>query len=149
MRQTRVMTEPQDPFSPPPYGAPAPTPYGQPQPYGAPMPAARRNGFGIAALVLGLVSFCTFWTLVIPALALFFGMAGQRRASRGLATNGGLAIAGAVLGGLGLLGGLAIDGFLLKHRDAVSTYYHCVQDAHGNQDAVTACENSFQDDLGG
>ena len=143
------MTEPQDPFAQQPYGAPAPTPYGQPLPYGAPVPVAKRNGFGIAALVLGLVSFCTFWTILVPALALGFGIAGQRRASKGLATNGGLAVAGAVLGGLGLLGGLAIDGFLLNHRAAVRTYITCTQDAGSDKDAVKVCEDNFRDDLSG
>lgn len=71
---------------------------------------AAQNGLGTAGFVLGLVgfllSFVPFvgivaWPLVI--LGLVLAILGFVRSRRGLATNGGLAIAGVVLSALGLL----------------------------------------------
>jgi hypothetical protein len=62
--------------------------------YGAP-PVRRRNGMGVAALVLGIVGF-----LIGPCsiLAIVFGRIGLNRAAHGEATNRGMAQAGFVLG---------------------------------------------------
>jgi hypothetical protein len=62
--------------------------------YGAP-PVRRRNGMGVAALVLGIVGF-----LVGPCgiLAIVFGRIGLNRVARGEATNRGVATGGFVLG---------------------------------------------------
>ncbi|MFH8981332.1 DUF4190 domain-containing protein [Streptomyces varsoviensis] len=68
------------------------------------------NGMGITGLVLGIVGVCLgafiilFWMSWLPALlAVIFGAVGMSRARKGLATNGGMALAGVILGGLGLL----------------------------------------------
>lgn len=62
--------------------------------YGAP-PVRRRNGMGVAALVLGIVAF-----LIPPTsiLAVVFGRIGLNRVARGEATNRGVAQAGFILG---------------------------------------------------
>ena len=75
--------------------------------YGAP-PVRRRNGMGVAALVLGIVGF-----LVGPCsiLAIIFGRIGLNRVARGEATNRGVAQAGFVLGIVTLL--LWILGLIL------------------------------------
>jgi hypothetical protein len=67
--------------------------------YGAP-PVRRRNGMGVAALVLGIAAF-----LISPLsiLAIIFGRIGLNRAARGEATNRGVAQAGFVLGIVTLL----------------------------------------------
>lgn len=71
---------------------------------------APRNGFGVTALVLGILgllfSFIPFigviaWPLVL--LGLLFGVLGVVRASRGRADNRGVAIAGTVLSAIGLV----------------------------------------------
>ncbi len=141
------MTEPPDPFAAQPYGAPAATPHGQPLPYGTPIAAQRRNGYGITGFVAGLVSICLFWTVVAPAAALGFGIAGHRRVARGEATNGGLAVAGVVLGALGLLIGIAVDAYAFAHRDALRNYVTCVDDAAGNKAAIEVCRTKLDDDL--
>ncbi|MCB5911463.1 DUF4190 domain-containing protein [Streptomyces pinistramenti] len=99
-----------NPWSPPPPGS---APVGQ-EPY--PMPMAPvwapqpRNGMGIAALVLGIISvvlglfIILFWMSWLPALlALIFGFVGLSQVRRGLATNKGMAVTGVVLGAVGLV----------------------------------------------
>ncbi|WP_030672571.1 DUF4190 domain-containing protein [Streptomyces rimosus] len=104
--------EARDPWTPPPPG-PAPDPASAPwTPYPMdPLMAARppRNGIGITALVLGIVSLVLgvlvilFWMTWLPGLlAVIFGIIGMRRDRKGLATNGTVAMVGTVLGGLGL-----------------------------------------------
>jgi hypothetical protein len=170
------MTDPQDPFAapapgdqpspPPPYGAPAyPTapPYGAPPagsapPYGAPLPygtpsgpmTGHRNGMGVTALVLGIVgATCLFWTVIAPALGVIFGLVGRRRAKRGEATNGGVALAGAILGGFGLLFAAVFYGYLIANAAAVSRYYDCIQAANGDTVIQQHCQDQFRADLGG
>lgn len=78
-----------------------------PQP--APAALQPRNGFGVAALVLGIVGavFALIpivgviaWPMVIVGLV--FGVLGILRARKGVATNKGVAISGTVLSGVGL-----------------------------------------------
>ncbi|MFD6419036.1 DUF4190 domain-containing protein [Streptomyces sp. NPDC060194] len=100
-------------------GPPAPSPYGYGG-YGYGWPGAHgpqpQNGFGIAALVLGIVSVVLFcvWGLgvVLGALALVFGILGRRRANRGQADNGGVALAGIILGAIGAVVSAVFLGFL-------------------------------------
>ncbi|AZS89821.1 DUF4190 domain-containing protein [Streptomyces griseoviridis] len=70
------------------------------------------NGMGTAALVLGIlaaVGFC-FWPLaiVLGVLALIFGGIGRAKATRGEATNPGVALAGMICGGFGVLFGIGM-----------------------------------------
>lgn len=154
------MTEPSDPFSPPsePYGTPAPPPppaygapqWGQPAPYGAPVPAGpRRNGFGIAALVLGVVSICGFTLVVPPVLAIVFGFLGRGRAKRGEATNKGMATAGAVLGVVTLTLSVLVYGLLIANFDAFQRYDDCNQAHVGDRQAQDQCARDFVRDVFG
>jgi hypothetical protein len=114
---------PGDPYTAPPYDAPPrqPPPYGQGQSPGGPgEPLTRdgggwrpgpRNGFGIAALVLGIVSIVLFPGLgiILGLLGIIFGILGIRLVSKGEATNNGMAVAGVVLSAVGLvLGALLV-----------------------------------------
>ena len=78
--------------------------------FGAP-PVRRRNGMGVAALVLGIVG-----VLIGPCsvLAIVFGRIGLNRVARGEATNRGVAQAGFVLGVVTL--GLWVLGLVLLAR---------------------------------
>ncbi|PQM57977.1 MAG: hypothetical protein CL523_07010 [Actinomycetales bacterium] len=67
----------------------------------SPQPAAPQNGMGTAALVLGIVQFFCF-PLIGGVLAIVFGKMGMAKAEQGLATNGGAAKAGFILGIVGL-----------------------------------------------
>jgi Domain of unknown function (DUF4190) len=122
-------TMPGDPYTAPPYEAPPqqPAPYGQGQgPVGPGEPLTRdgggwrpgpRNGFGVAALVLGIVSILLFPGLgiILGLLGIIFGILGIRLVSKGEATNNGMAIAGVVLSAVGLVLGALLIGFAVTY----------------------------------
>lgn len=72
--------------------------------YYAPMRVAMpvRNGMGTAALVLGIVGLFFSWAPYLgwslPVMAIIFGGVGKSNANKGIANNGGSAVAGIVLG---------------------------------------------------
>ena len=120
------------------YGYPAPPSmpqppaaggYGAPDPYGAGYPGypgygqttgwqqQPANGMGITAMVLGILSVCLFClygivAIVLGILALIFGILGRKRAQRGEATNGGMALAGIILGVCGIVIGAVVIALL-------------------------------------
>jgi len=128
----------------------------QPEVPAAP-PGIVRNGLGVAALVLGVLSL-VFMLLFPPGgvivgiLAVVFGIIGVRRVGRGEATNRGQAVAGAITGGIGLLVSvvlLAILGsFIFTHRQQIDTYTQCLRNAHTHQ-ARDVCQTQFQNSVRG
>lgn len=95
------------------YGYPGYPGYGGQQPWG-PAPA---NGLGIAAMVLGIIAvvgFCMWgFGIILGILALIFGIIGRGRAQRGEATNGGMALAGIILGSISIVISAVFLGFLI------------------------------------
>jgi hypothetical protein len=135
-----------------------PAGYGQGSGYGqsAGVPPARpRNGFAIAAVVLGLLALVLSWTIVggivFGILALIFGLLGRGRAKRGEATNGGLSLAGVVLGVIGLIIaiGLILFGVSLYNSPAGQRYQQCVQQANGDLAKFQQCASDFSSEVGG
>lgn len=118
--------------TPPPYGQPA---YGQPSygqgAYGYGPPPVARNGFGVTALVLGILGLVTSWFVVgiVPGvLAVVFGALGRGRARRGEATNGGSAVAGLILGVLAVVIAIVfifVGIYLRNHCVNVHGKLHC------------------------
>ncbi|MDN3270645.1 DUF4190 domain-containing protein [Streptomyces sp. MA15] len=100
----------------------------------------RRNGFGIAALVLGIVGALLFWTaiggIVLGLLAVVFGVLGFRRGKRGVATNGTMAVIGAVLGALALVVSsvLLALGVAVINSDEFKDYQDCIDHANSQSD---------------
>ena len=140
---------------------PVPVGYGQsPAGYdqglgpGAP-PARPRNGFGIAALVLGLLALVLSWTIiggiVFGILALVFGLLGRARAKRGESTNGGLSVAGAVLGIIGLLIAIGLIAMAMSvlHSPAGQGYRQCLQRSGGDPAKIQQCATEFGRQLEG
>ena len=115
--------------------------------YGAPMRRAR-NGFGIAALILGLLALLLSWTIiggiVLGLLALIFGVLGRARVKRGEATNGGLSVAGIVLGIIGLLIaiGIVVFGVSILNSPAGQDYQQCIEQSAGDPAAIEQCISS-------
>ncbi|MFI0736513.1 DUF4190 domain-containing protein [Streptomyces sp. NPDC021100] len=102
----------------PPGGSGLPAYYGPMAPMA---PAVPDNGFGTAALVLGIVSLVLAVSvvlgLVLGVLAVIFGAVGRAKAVRGVATNRGQALAGLILGALGLAASVAVLVLVLNTPD--------------------------------
>ena len=117
---------PPDPYTAPPVEGPPRQqwPYGQsPEGYGGPPTPgggwrpSPRNGFGIAALVLGIVSILLFPGpgIILGVLGIIFGVLGLRLISKGEARNTGMAITGIALSAIGLTLGALVVGFAVKY----------------------------------
>jgi Domain of unknown function (DUF4190) len=140
-------------YPPPPGGGYPPPP---PQPYagyGAPPTAAPKNGLGIAALIVGILSLPAALTIfggfILGVIAIILGFIGYRRARSGEATNGGMAIGGIVLGVLGailsaVLIAVGVWGFnQFGGRDLMD----CMQRAGNDSVAQQQCEEQFKGNL--
>jgi hypothetical protein len=117
---------------------------------GPPPPAEPRNGLGIAALVLAVVGLLSVVTVFAPialgVLAVIFGFLGHARAKRGTANNGGVAIAGIVLGGLAVVVGLAFIAIWTTVWKDVrgGDYIDCTQKAGSNHVLQQQCADQFR-----
>lgn len=114
-----------------------------------------RNGFGVAALVLGVFALLLSWTIVggiiFGILALIFGLLGRARAKRGESTAGGLSIAGVVLGIVGLLIaiGLIAVGASIINSPTGRSYQQCVEQSGGDPVKIRQCAEEFERHFGG
>jgi hypothetical protein len=146
---------------PPPPGAPPPPSYGQypgsypppPQasPYGGyapPPPSAPQNGLGIASLVTAIIALLSVvGGIGLGVVAVILGFMGWGKAKRGQATNGGVAVAGIVLGFLSIIEAIVVIVLSVWVFNEVggTDYMQCVSDAGSDQDAVQRCADQFQD----
>lgn len=156
-------TPPQQPGSPPPPPQGYPNPYAAgpyqggyppapPQPYMgyAPPPSAPRNGLGVTALVIAIVallsSFSVVGGIVLGIAAVIIGFAGRSRVKRGEANNGGVALAGVILGFLAIVVGLAfIAVWVGVFKEVGATdYIDCLQKAGQDQSQVQQCADEFK-----
>ena len=99
-QQYRLYDQTSEPQYPPVQYPPTVTPHTVPY---YPPPREWRNGFGVTALVVGIVSvlfLCTLIPVPLGIVAVIFGVLGLGRARRGEADNRGMAIAGLVMGGV-------------------------------------------------
>jgi len=122
-------------------------PHGQPG-FGAGGPAgAPKNGLGVAALVLGIIGVLSalfFIGGVLGLVAIGLGIAARGRVKRREATNGGMALAGIILGILAALITAAVILFTVVFAGDVIS---CIADAGDDTAAVEQCEREFEDDL--
>jgi hypothetical protein len=120
--------------------------------YGQP-PAAPKNGLGIAALVVVILSLpavlTVFGGFVLGLVAIVLGVIGYRRAKKGVATNGGIAIAGAIIGLLGIVLNAALIAFGVWGFLQVGggDYFDCMQQAGNDTSAQVQCEDEFRGNL--
>ena len=111
--------------------------------------APPRNGFGVAALVLGLLAVVSSWTIiggiVLGILAVVFGVLGRGRARRGEATNGGMSVAGIVLGVVGALIAVALIALAMSllNSPAGQSYRQCLERSAGNPNRIEQCATEF------
>jgi hypothetical protein len=133
------------------YGGPQ---YGG-QPYGAgPGPGGpKRNGLGVAALVVGVLALLSSLTLiggiVLGIAAIVLGVLGRGRAKRGEADNGGMALAGVVLGVVGLLLSLLFlaIGVAIFSSESGQDLADCLEQAGDDQAAIEDCQRRFVDSI--
>ena len=154
---------PPPPYGPPPphYGPPPPQ-YGAypggyppppPQPYPGftPPPIGPRNGLGIAALVIAIIGLVFCWTVaggvILGVVAVIIGFVARGRVKRGESSNGGVAIAGIVLGFLAIIVSLIFIPIWVGVFDQVggSSYVDCLSNAGSDNQAVQRCADQFRD----
>jgi hypothetical protein len=132
-----------------PGGYPAPPP----QPYSGytPPPTGPKNGLGIASLVIAIValvsSFSVFGGIILGIVAVVMGFAARGRVKRGDANNGGVAIAGIVLGFVSIVAGLAFIAIWVGVFNQVGggDYVDCVRKAGQDQEQVNSCARQFKE----
>lgn len=151
------MSEPDQPETPPqqpqypgtyPGAYPGAYPPAPPQGYAYPPPPnAPKNGIGVAALVVAIVALVSvFGGIVLGVVAVILGFIGWNRAKRGEATNGGVAVAGIVLGFLSIIEAIVVIWLAVWGFNEVggTDYIDCISRAGNDQDAVQRCADEFQ-----
>lgn len=136
-----------------------PGPYPQPAPYGDPyagIPAAKRNGLGTGALILGILAVvpgtCTVVLgVVLGVVAVILGVLARKRVSRGEADNGGTALAGILLGVLAIVASvaLAVIATSLVKEVGFSEYVDCMSNAAGDPVEQNLCTAELQERIEG
>jgi Domain of unknown function (DUF4190) len=158
------MSEPDQPETPPPPpSAPPPPPsYGAypgayppaaaPSPYTgyAPPPSAPSNGLGIASLVTAIIALLTVvGGIVLGVVAVILGFLGWGKAKRGEANNGGIAVAGIVLGFLSIIEAIVVIGLFIWGFGEVggTDYIDCLSRAGNDEQAVQQCAEQFTENM--
>jgi hypothetical protein len=143
----------QDPYpyqqSPYPAGYPPPPPAAYSAGF-TPPPLAPKNGLGIASLVIAIVGLLTtVGGIVLGIVAVIIGFVARGRVKRGEANNGGVAIAGIVLGFLAVLAAIAwvAIAVICLHEVGFTNYVDCMNGAGQNTDQQLQCETEFKDQL--
>ena len=116
---------------------------GYPQGYGEPQ-RPQRNGLGITALVLGILSIVPgffYFGVVLGIIAAVLGFLGLQRVKRGEANNRGVAIGGIVTGVIGFLAAAAFTAITVVFVQ--SDLGQCLLDAGNDQAAVQQCNEQF------
>jgi uncharacterized protein DUF4190 len=150
------------PAPPPPPAGPPPPSYGaypgsyppppQQAPYGgyAPPPSAPQNGLGIAALVTAIIALLTVvGGVVLGVVAVILGFLGWGKAKRGEATNGGVAVAGIVLGFLSIIEAIVVIGLFIWGFGEVggTDLVDCLNRAGSDPAAQQECSDQFTQNL--
>ncbi|MEO6794187.1 MAG: DUF4190 domain-containing protein [Mycobacterium sp.] len=138
-------------YPPPAYPFPYPAP-GQYPGYPPPgQPVGPRNGVGLAALVVAIAGIVTALSVVggvaLGIVAVVLGFIGHGRAKRGEADNGGVAIAGIVLGALAVIAGIGcIFVYIGIWRTAGGgDYVDCMTKAGSDAAEQQQCTDRFRE----
>ncbi len=136
-------------YDQPAYGQPG---YDQPG-HGSQGPRTMKNGLGIAALVLGILALLSTITIVggllFGLIAIILGIIGRGRVKRGEADNGGMALAGIILGAISMVLSIVfiVAGVALFEQLGGTDLVSCLDDAGNDQAAIEQCNTDFQDNL--
>ncbi|MBS4729620.1 DUF4190 domain-containing protein [Mycobacterium sp. SM1] len=136
-----------------PYPGGYPPPPWQPYPGYSPPPATPKNGLGIASLVIAIVALMLVWSVLggvlVGATAAVIGLVARRRVTRGEATNGGVAVAGVVLGVLAIVVGLIFVAIWmgLWREAGGGDYLTCLQKAGSDPVKQQRCVDRFREHI--
>lgn len=148
--KSEVPEYPAYPPPPPPPGAAYPAAPPMPYQYESAAPVVRRNGLGTAALVLAIIGLLLCWTvfggIILGVLAVILGFIGRGRARRGEANNGGVAIAGIVLGFLSIIAGAVFIALYVWVWNFFGgdDYFDCLRKAGNDTAKQQQCEQQFE-----
>jgi hypothetical protein len=112
--------------------------------------SAPKNGLGIASLVVAIISLLSVvGGVVLGFVAIVLGFMGRGRAKRGEANNGGIALAGIILGFLSIIEAIVVIGLMVWGFKEVggTDYVDCLSRAGSDQEAVQQCADQFTDNL--
>ena len=138
------------PTGPYPGGGYPPPPYGD---YYQGPPAAPKNGIGVAALVIAIIalvlSFTVIGGIIAGIVAVILGFIGRGRVKRREADNGGVALAGIILGVVSIIAGLVFVPIYvgLFKESGFGDYFNCMQQAGQNSNAVQQCSEEFRQSM--
>jgi hypothetical protein len=106
---------------------------------------------GVAALVIAIIGLVFCWSVIggviLGIAAVIIGFVARGRVKRGEATNGGVAIAGIVLGFLAIIVSLVFIAIWIGMFDEVggTDYVDCVSKAGSDQQAIQQCADQFRE----
>jgi hypothetical protein len=115
-----------------------------------------KNGLGLTSLVLAIIGLLSVWvpflnivSIVLGLAAIVIGFVARGRVRRGLANNGGVAIAGIVLGALAIIVSLAfIALWATLWKDAGGgDYISCMQKAGRDRVQQQHCADQFRQNV--
>ncbi|AQA23014.1 hypothetical protein BTZ20_0378 [Rhodococcus sp. MTM3W5.2] len=95
----------------------------------------------------------TVWTIIggilLGAVAIIVGLVGRSLYKKGQATNGGVSLAGILLGLAGLIISivLVVVGIGLFHKVGGQDFVDCLRDAGSNRAAQQRCEDEFESNI--
>ncbi|MTE11893.1 DUF4190 domain-containing protein [Nocardia aurantiaca] len=133
---------------------PSPAPGNYPPPSGPQywQESPQGKGMAITALVFGILGMLTFWTVLLTVvgvlcgvIAIILGVIAVVKARRGASGGFGMALAGAIMGGIGLIGGCLIGLFVwIVFKDTGGTdLIDCVNKAGNDQSKIQQCQEQF------
>jgi hypothetical protein len=105
---------------------------------------------GIASLVTAIIALLSVvGGVVLGVVAVILGFMGWGKAKRGQATNGGVAVAGIVLGFLSIIEAVVVIGLFIWGFGEVggTDYIDCLSQAGSDQEAVQQCADQFTSNL--
>ena len=129
---------------------PPPMQYGDYYPAG---PAVPKNGLGTAALVIAIVALISSVSVVggilLGVVAVILGFIARGRVKSGEANNGGVALAGIILGIISIIAGLAFIAIWVGLFKEVGGggYIECLQRAGQDSAAVQQCSDEFRQSM--
>lgn len=146
------------PGYPGPEGNGAPAGYGAPAsggtPYASGFANPARNGLGVAALIVGILSIPLGLTVIVGSVmgivAIVLGITGRSRVKRGEANNPGVALWGIITGIIGIVVSVAVIvlALVVMNTDSFKNLQDCLDKAH-TATAKRACQTQFHNNLTG